>query len=160
MTIGLILDGVVAILLGAVVWYCILLNHRLGNLRAGHEELSRLIGGLNRAISKAQDSVKSLKRTSIEALEELNRNVDAARAVRDELSFIIGSGNNLAERLEEKLTPAGNPLAGGLGDIRAARQEQERGTSTESNPADPSKQGEAELGETERQILKALSGAR
>ncbi len=55
MTIGLALDVVIALLLGAVVWYCVLLNYRLTNLRAGHEELSRLINGLNQAISNAQD---------------------------------------------------------------------------------------------------------
>ena len=146
MTLSLILDIVVAAMLGAVVWYCVLLNYRLANLRAGHEELAALIDGLNKAIAGAQKSVAMLRETGEKAGNDLREETDKARNLRDELALIIGSGNNLAARLETR-------LVGGSGSHPAPA-----GPDDADGPAAGIDDDEDR--EAEQNILRALSGAR
>ncbi|MFQ5535495.1 MAG: DUF6468 domain-containing protein [Sphingomonadales bacterium] len=161
MTIGIALDVIVALLLAAVVWSCILLNQRLANLRSGHDELARLISGLNQAISKAQDSVALLKRASEDAGDTLKEEVDKALGLRDELSLIIGSGNNLADRLEAVLVGDEKPVSERLRDAAPAESDPAGQGKPASQASDGGGGGPArELGPVEQEILKALSGVR
>ena len=106
MTMGFALDIVVAVLLAVTVVYCWRLNQRLTTLRQGREELARLVTTLTQATQRAENSIHVLKAAAQETNATLDAKVKTAEALRDELSLITETGNNLANRLENRLTGA------------------------------------------------------
>lgn len=95
----MILDGVVAVLLIATIAYAVILNRQLTRLRDGRAELTDYIKGLNDATANAEAAVRGLRKAAGETGEQLQRSVDKAQALREELQFMIESGNALADRL-------------------------------------------------------------
>ena len=106
MTVGLILESLVAILLVVTVYYCVILNRRLTGLRSGQDEFMSLVVELNEATRRAQNSVEDLKSSTLETGKELAESVSSARVLVDELAMITEAGNNLANRIERQLTGA------------------------------------------------------
>lgn len=104
----LILDGVVAALLIATIVYAVTLNRQLARLRDGRAELADYIKGLNDATANAEAAVRGLRKAAGETGEQLQRSVDKAQALRDELQFMIESGNALADRLGVASAGAGD----------------------------------------------------
>lgn len=105
----LIIDGVVAALLIATIVYAVMLNRQLSRLRDGHAELADYIKGLNDATANAEAAVRGLRKAAGETGEQLQRAVDKGAALRDELQFMLETGNALADRL------GGGSGGGGLG---------------------------------------------
>lgn len=103
---GIILDLIVAGLLVATIWYCVLLNRRLTTLRDAQVEMQRLIQEFDRATQTAQGSISDLRRASEKAGSELQARIDAAKEIGDELAYAVEAGNRLAERLTERVTDA------------------------------------------------------
>lgn len=101
---GLIMDGVLVILLVAVLYACIRVNGRLGVIRAGQTELADLVDRLESATSKAKEAISELRRESNDVGDTLGSTVRKARALSDELTLITEAGDNLANRLEQGLT--------------------------------------------------------
>lgn len=97
--ISLILDIVMVALLVATIAYAIILNRQIIKLRESRGEMIDLIRGLNDAMVKAETGVRSLKKTASDTGEDLQRTVNQAQALRDELSFMIEAGDVLANRL-------------------------------------------------------------
>ena len=95
----LLLDGLVAVLLVATIFYCALLDRRLKALRSGQDGLRHTIDQLNTATSRAEVSITQLKQMSSEFDSELAKQVRDARTVTDELSVMIASGNSIASRI-------------------------------------------------------------
>lgn len=114
-TISLILDLVIVGLLAATIAYAIILNKQIVKLRESRGELAELIKGLNEAISGAETSVRGLKKTASETGEDLQRTVNKAQTLRDELEFMIEAADALANRL-------GSAGEGSGGRAAAARQ--------------------------------------
>ncbi|MGQ3075747.1 MAG: DUF6468 domain-containing protein, partial [Ferrovibrionaceae bacterium] len=83
---GIILDLIVAGLLVATIWYCVLLNRRLTTLRDAQVEMQRLIQEFDRATQTAQGSISDLRRASEKAGSELQARIDAAKEIGDELA--------------------------------------------------------------------------
>lgn len=100
MWISLIFDGVITLLLGVTIVYCYLVNRRLAALRSGKDELKQVIEDLTVATTRAQMSIERLKEAGKEVVFALEDDVRKGRALSDELSLMIESGNNLADRLE------------------------------------------------------------
>lgn len=98
-TISLILDLVIVGLLAATIAYAIILNKQIVKLRESRGELAELIKGLNEAISGAENSVRGLKKTASDTGEDLQRTVNKAQTLRDELEFMIEAADALANRL-------------------------------------------------------------
>lgn len=95
----LLLDLLVAVLLAATIFFCVLLDRRLKALRSGQDGLKAIIDQLNTATSRAEMSIGQLKRVSGDADTGLNDQLRQARLVTDELSVMLASGNKLADRL-------------------------------------------------------------
>ena len=100
----LIIEVLVAILLVATVFYCHVLNRRLKTLREGQDGLRELIESLNVATERARLAIAEMKTTSESSSIGLQEQVGRARALTDELSVIVESGNKLAGRIETNLT--------------------------------------------------------
>lgn len=98
-TLTLALDLLMVILLVATIVYAIILNRQIVRLRESRGEMVELVKGLNEAMAKAETGVRGMKRTAGETGESLQRTIDKAAGLRDELQFMIEAANTLADRL-------------------------------------------------------------
>ena len=98
--VSLIVEIVLAALLAATLFYCVLLERRLRNLRNDQAELSKTIGALNSGIARAQGSLASLRTAAADAGDSLDRKIGAARGLADELLLLASSGERIATRIE------------------------------------------------------------
>ncbi|MEI6558486.1 MAG: DUF6468 domain-containing protein [Rhodospirillaceae bacterium] len=105
-TITLILDLVIAGLLVATIIYAIQLNRQLIRLRDGRGEMEGLIRSFNDATIRAETGIKAMRRATAETAEGLQRSVERAQALRDELQFLVEAADSLARRLAEAPTQA------------------------------------------------------
>lgn len=112
MTLTMMVEIIVAVLLLITLGISLVLNRRLGNLRANQEEMRRLIGDFDKALTKARQGMTELKAASATADTAHEERMKAAKTLRDELGFMIETGDRLADR-----------LAGEANSNRAARQD-------------------------------------
>lgn len=160
MTVGLILEGLVAVLLVTTVYYCVILNRRLTKLRDGQDEFMSLVVELNEATRRAQNSVEDLKSLTAETGKELEERVAAGRVLADELAMITEAGNNLANRLERQLTgvSAARSPGPGAASRRTAVDLKPEAAFGEVRSARDS--GTEPRSETERELLRTLKEVR
>ncbi len=97
--ISLIIDLVLVGLLAATIAYAIILNKQIIKLRESRGEMAELIQGLNDAMNKAEGGVRNLKKTASDTGEDLQRTVNKAQTLRDELEFMIEAADAMATRL-------------------------------------------------------------
>lgn len=98
------LDIAFAVLLVITIGYAIVLNRKLGNLRLHKEELQRLAATFNQSTARADDSIQRLKGTT----DVLQKNIEKAQSLRDDLTFLIDRGTLAADRLEDGVRSARN----------------------------------------------------
>ena len=167
-TVSLVLDLVMVSLLVATIAYAIILNKQIVRLRESRGELAELIQGLNEAMSKADTSVRGMKATAHNTGDGLQKTIDKAAALRDELQFMIEAGNTLADRLSgysEKparpapKTPALSPLLDELDEGRAAPPPAARRAAPPLDDNRP-REGEEGLSRAERELLRAIENRR
>ena len=92
MTLGLIVDATMAVLLVATISFCIMLYQRLQKFRAASLEIKSAVAGFSSATLRAEASTAGLRKAADGIGEHLQTQVEAARAVADELTFLLGSG--------------------------------------------------------------------
>ena len=103
MTTGLILDILIICLMAASTGYCVVLNRRLKTLRLGQEEFLQLIGRFDDATQRAETNIDRLRDVGGEIDESLGERITTARALRDEMRFLI---DRAAPAIERSLTMA------------------------------------------------------
>ena len=140
MTVGLLLDGLVAGLLAATIVYCFLLHRRLAALRDAQADMAELITQFNAAADRAKSGVDVLKQATTVAGRDLEAELRKVRAMTDELAIMAESGERLAERLERG--------------IDAARERSTSARLGEVNPTDRARS------DAERELMQALRQAR
>ena len=125
LSLSTILEFILAMLLAATLVYCAKLERGLRQLREDQESLNATVRSLNAGIAAAQASLAGLKAAAKEAGEALGAKVPGARALADELSMLVTSGDRIASRIEGAFErPARGPRldAHTLGDaLRAVR---------------------------------------
>ena len=112
MTTGLILDILIICLMAASTGYCVVLNRRLKTLRLGQEEFFQLIGRFDDATQRAETNIDRLRDVGGEIDESLGERITTARALRDEMRFLI---DRAAPAIERSLT-----MAASRGEAKAA----------------------------------------
>jgi hypothetical protein len=127
---ALILDVLVVVLLGATIFYAATLSRRLAQLRGDRGDLQSAVRTLAEAAAKAEAGVKGLRTTADETGARLQKQIDRAQALRDELGFLIDAGESLADRLETAASQAGE------------RRRQQEGAAGEETPAAAANAGE------------------
>lgn len=149
---GLILDGLIVVLLCATVVYAATLNRRLGRLRDNRAEMALAARAMADAAAKADAGIKGLKQTAGSVGVAIQSDIEKARALRDELTFLVEAGEAMAGRLET--------AASGVG--RAAEESRPRPTSPQPSRADPrmvrNTGGGAER--SKRDLMKAIENLR
>ena len=97
---GVFLDGLIVVLLLATIFYSVALSRRLGALRDNRKEMETAVRRFAEASMKADASIKGLKRTADESGMTVQKLVDRAQTLRDELAYLVEAAEAVAERLE------------------------------------------------------------
>ena len=181
MEFSLIFDALIAVLLVATIGYAAVLNRKLGVLRDAKSEMEALIASFSESTERAGSGVESLKQETGRSGEALQKKVEVARGLVDDLGFLIERGTRLAEWLDGGIGTARAKPAVGLAAERAPAQAKRpaaaaakaetgaaraNGASGDSagrtNPAgDPAPDADAtDLSAAESDLLKALQGMR
>jgi hypothetical protein len=103
MMLGVFADAIVAILLVATISYAAVLNRRLGVLRGDRAKLEELVAGLTVASQRAEGGIASLKTTVADVGRQLEKKIELAQGLRDDLTYMIERGGTMADRLEGTL---------------------------------------------------------
>jgi Domain of unknown function (DUF6468) len=98
--LAMILDLLIVVLLVATIGYAVTLNRQLSRLRDSRAELEELVRGFAEATERAEAGVQGMRRMAGESGEKLQKTVDRAQAIRDELQFMTEAADSLAARLE------------------------------------------------------------
>ena len=154
MTLSLLGDAIVAALLVATIAYAAVLNRRLAVLRGDREKFEALIHQLTLSTQRAEAGIAGLKVVTEEMGKSLERKVEHAKNLRDDLAYMLERGGGIADRLE--------------GTIRARRDDPKVDLSDRKREprlkVDPAPRGADEparnLGPSraERELLRAIAG--
>lgn len=111
--IALALNGVIVVLLVATIAYCMALSRRLRDLRGSHGEFVELIDTFNAATQRAESGLAELRKAGTESGVALDDRIKAARALSDDLAFLVERGAPLADRLASRPASSRKAEAGG-----------------------------------------------
>ncbi len=146
---SILLDSFLVVLLSMAIGYGFILNRRIMALRKDQKSLDKLATKFAEATIRAEQSIMKLKSTTDGASLSLDKAVDTAGLVRDDLEFLIDRGNKLADILET--------------DIRQTeRQQIAPGVSLGSNSDEGvvASKGNEHKTQAERELLRALQAVR
>nr|WP_319382852.1 DUF6468 domain-containing protein [uncultured Roseibium sp.] len=99
--IGMIIEGLVAVLLLITIGYCWMLNRRLQRLRADEEVLRATISELMTATEIAERAILGLKTTAAEADKVLGTRLKQAETMSVSLAEQIGEGEKIFTRISQ-----------------------------------------------------------
>jgi hypothetical protein len=102
---GVIVEAAVAILLAMTIGYCVVLNARLKRLHADKDVLRQMVADLVGATNLANQAIKELKQTAVEADLALSTRLEEAERFGTELANHVNAGTVLMDRIV-KITSA------------------------------------------------------
>jgi hypothetical protein len=151
-----ILDIVLIALLAATLFHAVRLERALGLLKRDRAALAELVAGFNDSTRAAENGIDNLRRAADGAGRQVQRQVELAGTVKEDLSFLIERGERLADRLDG-LVRAARPLAQepprlALNRLAEALPEVE----AERPLAVPDEAGPRLRSQAERDLMKAL----
>lgn len=138
--ISIALDIVVAALLIATIVYASVLNSKLATLRNTKQEMEALVNSLVDSTDQAQRGLSELKAAAGESGQSLDQRVREARALADDLGFLVDRAGGLADRLETQ-----------IGKARAAARIGENGS---SEAGEPEAKGRAKTARGRRELAQ------
>ncbi len=134
MTLGLALDGLLAVLLLVTIRYCALLYRRLEAVRAAPAQMQVLAQRLGEVAVCAEAGLTHLRAAAEETASDLEPRVERAKTLSSDLDMLCHRAGKLADRLES-IKPAAAPArserpraAGGKGATAAKPAAGGRGT--------------------------------
>ncbi|WP_346914408.1 DUF6468 domain-containing protein [uncultured Roseibium sp.] len=99
--VGMIIEGLVAILLLVTIAYCWILNSRLQRLRADEETLRATISELMTATEIAERAILGLKATASEADKSLGNRLSQAEKMSNALAAQVVKGEEVFTRISQ-----------------------------------------------------------
>lgn len=153
-----LLDMMVAVLLGVTIFYAIVLNRKLGHLRGNRADLESVTSGFDEAVARAEASVTNLKVSS----GDLQDRIGQARSLCDDLEMLIRRAEATADNLEDAVR-AGRKQREGSPARPAATTAARPAAASGARPTAavavrPAGRGAAApRSEAERELLRALS---
>ena len=97
--LGFFVESAVSILLLLTIGYCIVLNERLKRLHADRDVLRQMVSDLVGATNLANQAIKELKATAMEADLALNSRLEEAERFGIELANHVSAGTVLMDRI-------------------------------------------------------------
>jgi hypothetical protein len=112
----IMLDLLMISLLGVGVYYALRLEKQLRLLRASNTEMAQYTAEFGRTVDRAEAGIKSLKLAARESGDDLEKLIERAKALQDELQFVVDHADSLATKITNMgatLTapPAASPTA-------------------------------------------------
>lgn len=99
LSLGLVVEGAVAVLLALTIGYCVVLNNRLKRLHSDRDMLRQMVADLVGATNLANQAIKELKQSAVEADLTLSARLEEAERFGVELANHINAGTVLMERI-------------------------------------------------------------
>ena len=149
---GLVLDILLIAVVGAGIVQATRLIRQLRDLRASRAEMDRFVRDFNGAVSRAEAGIKALRAAARDSGDDLEKLVEKAVMVRDELNFIVESADGVAERLSVSASQV-------LHTERAAQPAKENKTadiSSSKQSAAAASSDAAPSSRAEKELLQAL----
>ncbi|MDR3536707.1 MAG: DUF6468 domain-containing protein [Acetobacteraceae bacterium] len=147
-----ILELVLAVLLVATLFHAVRLERALGVLKRDRAELEELVAGFNASTRQAEQGIERLRTATDGAGRQIARQIDAALALKDDLTFLLDRSERAADRLD-MLVRSARPLM--ADPQRPGAPEPLRPAMAEPETGEPRVRSQAE-----RDLLKALRMAR
>ncbi len=97
--LGIFVEGAVAILLLMTIGYCIVLNQRLQRLHADRDALKQIVADLVGATNLANQAIKELKATAVEADMTLSSRLEEAERFGIQLANHVTAGTSVLDRI-------------------------------------------------------------
>ena len=97
--LGFLVEGAVAVLLALTIGYCVVLNGRLKRLHADKDVLRQMVADLVGATNLANQAIRQLKQTAVEADLALNSRLEEAERFGIELANHVNAGTVLMDRI-------------------------------------------------------------
>ncbi len=107
----LLLDLVMAVLLGITIYYCTKLNKRIRILQDSKGELASLSQKFDESTQQATRSINEIHVVSKKINESIKTKLEKANYIVDDLAFMIEKGNKLADRMEADISGSRKPSA-------------------------------------------------
>ncbi len=95
----LFLDLLVIALLITAIGVAVVLNKRLAAFRAAKGEFEQIIERFNTAAARAETGLNAMRMSGAESGQALQQNIVTARALRDELTFLVERAEPIVDRL-------------------------------------------------------------
>ncbi|GAA0773465.1 chemotaxis protein [Roseibium denhamense] len=99
--LGMMIEGLVAVLLLITIGYCWMLNRRLQRLRADEQVLRATISELMTATEIAERAILGLKTTAADANKTLGNRLKEAETMSSTLAEQIGEGDRVFTRISQ-----------------------------------------------------------
>jgi len=100
MSTAIYLDIIVATLLVATITYAVILNRKLGRLRADRSGFEKMLKQFVAATERAENGVALLQRVADASASELDEKRGATVTLRDDLEFLVSRAEAQADKLE------------------------------------------------------------
>ncbi|HXQ51254.1 MAG TPA: DUF6468 domain-containing protein [Stellaceae bacterium] len=159
MMLSLFGDAVVAVLLIATIAYAAVLNRRLSVLRGDRAKLDELIQGLTVAAHRAEGGIAGLKGAAEDVGRGLEKKIEQARGLRDDLHYMLERGGAIADRLEGTIRARRDE---GKTDPAERKREPKLDPAPRAEPrvvaASPEAPRTQAPSRAERELLRALAG--
>lgn len=99
LSLGLIVEGAVALLLAVTIGYCMILDRRLKRLHADRETMQKMVTDLVQATALANAAVNELKTAALESDTRLSERITEATALNSRLAGDVATGIQLIEKI-------------------------------------------------------------
>jgi hypothetical protein len=168
-----VLNILLMVLLAATLFHAVRLERALGALKRDRSALEALVGTFNASTRAAESGIERLRVATDGAGRQIQRQIDTATTLKDDLTFLVQRGEGLADRMDELVRATRPALAGAeqqtsrtpyrqQPDSPPPYRQQADGPPTYRQQSDhPAREEEPRVrSQAERDLLKALRMAR
>jgi hypothetical protein len=99
LSLGLVVEILVAILLATTIGYCVVLNRRLKRLHSDRDQLRKMVADLVQATGLANAAIRELKQTAVDAESGLKHQLGEAERFGIEFANHITAGRQLMDKI-------------------------------------------------------------
>jgi len=100
------LDLLLVVLLAATLFHAVRLERALGALKRDRAALEAMVGTFNASTRAAESGIERLRLATDGAGRQIQRQIDIATKLREDLTFIVQRGEGLADRLDDGVRAA------------------------------------------------------
>jgi Domain of unknown function (DUF6468) len=152
----MLLDLGLVVLLAATLFHAVRLERALGVLKRDRAALEALVSTFNASTRAAESGIERLRAATDGAGRRIQRQIDLASTLKDDLTFLVQRGEGLADRLDD-LVRSARPAAAAPVESRGYRFGETRPPAPPVHEPGDDSRGRSQA---ERDLLKALRMAR